>query len=99
MPDTAILEAGRAIINVDPVLGGFLVLVLAALAWVVKTWRADVASLNARIIEEIAKREALVNAQIAELRTSGKIVDSVDDMRREFTQAMIQFAQNMRPSA
>lgn len=99
MPDSVVIEAGKSIVNADPILGGFLILVMAALVWVVKTWRSDVSTLNGRIQEEIAKREALVNAQIAELRTSGKIVDSVDDMRREFTQAMLQFANTMRQSA
>jgi hypothetical protein len=63
------------------VIGAVLVIVLAAFAWTVKTWRSDVAKLEQKLEAERLKREDLITAQTNELRNMAKVSDSVDELR------------------
>lgn len=47
MPDATVVEAGRSLVDASPVVGAFLVLVMAALVWVVYQWLATLKALDA----------------------------------------------------
>jgi hypothetical protein len=81
MPEQPILDASKSIIDVG-VIGAVLILVLAAFAWTVRTWRADIEKLQGQLAAERAAHQQTKNDQISDLRNLARVAESVDEMRR-----------------
>lgn len=65
----------------DPVLGGVIVLLLAALVWQNRFMLGIIRELKADLVTERADHQKTRNAQIEDLRNHGRLAESVDALR------------------
>jgi hypothetical protein len=81
MMEDSVTTAIKGFTDADPVLGGVIILLLAALVWQNRFFIGIVRELKADLIAERADHQKTRTAQIEDLRNHGRLAESVDALR------------------
>lgn len=81
MDDGAIQTAIKGFTDADPVLGGVIILLIAALVWQNRFMLGIIRELKADLVTERADHQKTRTAQIEDLRNHGRLAESVDALR------------------
>lgn len=81
MTDDAISTAIKGFTDADPVLGGVIILLIAALIWQNRFYGGIVRELKGELTAERSEHQKTRAAQIEDIRNLGHVANSVDGMR------------------
>lgn len=81
MPEDIVSGAGKSILDVG-VIGAVCILLIVALAWVVRTWRLDVAAVRQELQDERKAHLETREAWLEDVKEYAAIGESVRDQMR-----------------